>query len=131
MLNLVGQHPNVAELIDVFEDIKHVHLVLELCKGGELFDRVVTKGTFTEKMAAGEEQCLQFKLRNMSVYVTDQRPSGSHLIAHCESVTELACLRLSELVCRLLPRDGDSRGAYASAGCHAQRHQARKLSADN
>ena len=54
VLNLVGQHPNVAELLDVFEDAKHVHLVLELCKGGELFDRVVTKGTFTEKMAAGK-----------------------------------------------------------------------------
>lgn len=54
VLNLVGQHPNVAELLDVFEDNKHVHLVLELCKGGELFDRVVTKGTFTEKMAAGK-----------------------------------------------------------------------------
>ncbi|KAK9800898.1 hypothetical protein WJX73_008296 [Symbiochloris irregularis] len=52
VLNLVGQHPNVAELYHVFEDAKHVHLVLELCKGGELFDRVVSKGTFTEKMAA-------------------------------------------------------------------------------
>lgn len=53
VLRLIGKHENVAELINVFEDSTYVHLVLELCKGGELFDRVVAKGTFTEKMAAG------------------------------------------------------------------------------
>ena len=53
VLNLVSDHPHVAELIEVFEDAKAIHLVLELCKGGELFDRVVSKGTFTERMAAG------------------------------------------------------------------------------
>jgi len=54
VLKLIGKHENVAELIDVYEDSTYVHLVLELCKGGELFDRVVAKGTFTEKMAAGD-----------------------------------------------------------------------------
>ena len=53
MLNLVSDHPNVAELVEVFEDTKAISLVLELCLGGELFDRVVAKGTFTERMAAG------------------------------------------------------------------------------
>ena len=53
VLNLVSDHPNVAELVEVFEDSKAIYLVLELCKGGELFDRVVAKGTFTERMAAG------------------------------------------------------------------------------
>lgn len=53
MLRLVGKHDNVAELINVYEDASYVHLILELCKGGELFDRVVSKGTFSEKMAAG------------------------------------------------------------------------------
>lgn len=53
VLKLVGKHDNVAELIQVYEDSAYVHLVLELCEGGELFDRVVAKGTFSEKMAAG------------------------------------------------------------------------------
>ena len=53
VLRLVGKHENVAELISVFEDSSNVHLILELCRGGELFDRVVAKGTFSEKMAAG------------------------------------------------------------------------------
>ena len=59
VLNLVSDHPHVAELIEVFEDAKAIHLVLELCKGGELFDRVVSKGTFTERMAAGSSSVLR------------------------------------------------------------------------
>ena len=53
VLRLVCKHENVAELHDVYEDSSYVHLILELCKGGELFDRVVSKGTFSEKLAAG------------------------------------------------------------------------------
>ncbi|KAK9810447.1 hypothetical protein WJX72_010861 [[Myrmecia] bisecta] len=52
ILNLVGDHPNVADLYATYEDAAHVHLILQLCKGGELFDRVVSKGTFSEKQAA-------------------------------------------------------------------------------
>lgn len=34
-------HPNILRLIDYFEDKKNVYLVLELCTGGELFDRII------------------------------------------------------------------------------------------
>eukprot|EP00960_Hanusia_phi_P075444 768427-Hanusia_phi.AAC.6 len=37
---------------DVFEDEKSVYLVLELVQGGELFDRIVNDGAFSEKDAA-------------------------------------------------------------------------------
>jgi|UniRef100_A0A804PHM0 hypothetical protein len=33
-------HPNVIALHDVYEDARGVHLVLELCSCGELFDRI-------------------------------------------------------------------------------------------
>ncbi|OMP02015.1 hypothetical protein CCACVL1_02942 [Corchorus capsularis] len=39
----VSPHPNVIELYDVYEDRSGVHLVLELCSGGELFDRIVAQ----------------------------------------------------------------------------------------
>mmetsp|Transcript_50584 Transcript_50584/g.158033 ORF Transcript_50584/g.158033 Transcript_50584/m.158033 type:complete len:630 (-) Transcript_50584:87-1976(-) len=45
-------HPNVISLKDVFEDEKSVYLVLELVQGGELFDRIVNDGAFSEKDAA-------------------------------------------------------------------------------
>lgn len=39
----VSPHPNVIDLYDVYEDQSGVHLVLELCSGGELFDRIVAQ----------------------------------------------------------------------------------------
>ena len=37
------QHPNVVKLVDIFEEDAKVHLVQELCKGGELFYRIELK----------------------------------------------------------------------------------------
>eukprot|EP00815_Leptocylindrus_aporus_P002699 CAMPEP_0116066224 /NCGR_PEP_ID=MMETSP0322-20121206/10254_1 /TAXON_ID=163516 /ORGANISM="Leptocylindrus danicus var. apora, Strain B651" /LENGTH=505 /DNA_ID=CAMNT_0003552735 /DNA_START=209 /DNA_END=1726 /DNA_ORIENTATION=- len=37
------KHPNIIELVDMYEDEKFLHLVTELCTGGELFDRIVEK----------------------------------------------------------------------------------------
>lgn len=45
-------HPNILKLFETFEDKKNIYLVLELCSGGELFDRIVDKGLFDEKSAA-------------------------------------------------------------------------------
>eukprot|EP00388_Colpodella_angusta_P021871 GDKJ01055713.1.p1 GENE.GDKJ01055713.1~~GDKJ01055713.1.p1 ORF type:complete len:555 (-),score=139.23 GDKJ01055713.1:126-1718(-) len=45
-------HPNVIKLIEYFEDSKNVYLVMELCKGGELFQRIIDKGSFSEAEAA-------------------------------------------------------------------------------
>lgn len=45
-------HGNIVRLIDVYEDKSHVYLVMELVTGGELFDRIVEKGSYTEKDAS-------------------------------------------------------------------------------
>ena len=44
-------HPNIIKLYGTYEDEKYFHLIMELCEGGELFDRIVEKG-FSEKNAA-------------------------------------------------------------------------------
>ncbi|KMZ60204.1 Calcium-dependent protein kinase 3 [Zostera marina] len=51
MHHLTG-HRNIVELIGVYEDKKSVHLVMELCEGGELFDRIISKGFYSERAAA-------------------------------------------------------------------------------
>ncbi|KAF1323286.1 Camk/camk1 protein kinase, variant 2, partial [Globisporangium splendens] len=48
VLRRVKRHPNIVELIDVFETAREVHLVLELCTGGELFERLADKGPYSE-----------------------------------------------------------------------------------
>ncbi|KAK8943323.1 Calcium-dependent protein kinase 7 [Platanthera guangdongensis] len=45
-------HLNVVCLKDTYEDDHAVHLVMELCEGGELFDRIVARGHYTERAAA-------------------------------------------------------------------------------
>jgi calcium-dependent protein kinase len=44
-------HPNVIKLYETFEDARNLYLVMELCDGGELFDRIIAKGHFNEKEA--------------------------------------------------------------------------------
>ncbi|XP_019237573.1 PREDICTED: calcium-dependent protein kinase 8-like [Nicotiana attenuata] len=47
------KHPNIVTLRDTYEDDSAVHIVMELCEGGELFDRIVARGHYTERAAAG------------------------------------------------------------------------------
>ncbi|XP_015696753.2 calcium-dependent protein kinase 22 isoform X2 [Oryza brachyantha] len=42
----------VVRLRDACEDPDGVHLVMELCEGGELFDRIFARGHYTERAAA-------------------------------------------------------------------------------
>uniref|UniRef100_A0A1D1Z3C1 non-specific serine/threonine protein kinase n=1 Tax=Anthurium amnicola TaxID=1678845 RepID=A0A1D1Z3C1_9ARAE len=51
MHHLVGQ-PNVISIVDAYEDSSAVQVVMELCAGGELFDRIIQRGHFSEKAAA-------------------------------------------------------------------------------
>ena len=45
-------HPNVVKLYEMYETQKRLYLVMELLTGGELFDRIVAKGQFSEQDAS-------------------------------------------------------------------------------
>mmetsp|Transcript_10275 Transcript_10275/g.22234 ORF Transcript_10275/g.22234 Transcript_10275/m.22234 type:complete len:1459 (+) Transcript_10275:437-4813(+) len=47
-----AHHPNIVELRDLFEDDKYVHIVMERCTGGDLFDRVVAENPRRLRSAA-------------------------------------------------------------------------------
>ncbi|RWV97324.1 hypothetical protein GW17_00039892 [Ensete ventricosum] len=51
MHHLTG-HRNIVELRGAFEDRRSVNLVMELCEGGELFDRIISRGHYSERAAA-------------------------------------------------------------------------------
>lgn len=46
-------HPNIVKLFETFEDKSHMHLVLELCAGGDLYRHLKSRGQpYTEQQAA-------------------------------------------------------------------------------
>ena len=45
-------HPHVLKLYEYFEDSRNVYLVTEICRGGELFDRIIEAEFFSEKVAS-------------------------------------------------------------------------------
>jgi len=42
-------HPNICRLVDHFETAHNLYLVFDLCTGGELFDRICSKGNYYER----------------------------------------------------------------------------------
>ncbi|KAI7739434.1 hypothetical protein M8C21_003931, partial [Ambrosia artemisiifolia] len=52
IMHHLSEHPNVVRIKGTYEDALYVHIVMELCAGGELFDRIVQKGQYSEREAA-------------------------------------------------------------------------------
>ncbi|XP_059647357.1 calcium-dependent protein kinase 26 isoform X2 [Cornus florida] len=51
MHHLAG-HKNIVTIKGAYEDTLYVHIVMELCAGGELFDRIIHRGHYSERKAA-------------------------------------------------------------------------------
>ncbi|XP_072363945.1 ribosomal protein S6 kinase alpha-5-like isoform X1 [Scyliorhinus torazame] len=47
-LKLLGAHPNIVKLCEVYHDQLHTYMVMELLKGGELLERIKKRKHFTE-----------------------------------------------------------------------------------
>ncbi|PSS21823.1 Calcium-dependent protein kinase [Actinidia chinensis var. chinensis] len=51
MHHLAG-HKNIVTIKGAYEDPLYVHIVMALCAGGELFDRIIQRGHYSERKAA-------------------------------------------------------------------------------
>lgn len=49
------KHQSIIQLVDVFEDAEYIHLVTDLCEGGELFDKIVEKSSADNGVPCFEE----------------------------------------------------------------------------
>jgi serine/threonine protein kinase len=57
--------PNIVQLYEVFEEKEFSYLVTEIMLGGELFDRIIEKKTFSEKEARSCCRCVLSALEYM------------------------------------------------------------------
>ncbi|XP_062158251.1 calcium-dependent protein kinase SK5-like [Alnus glutinosa] len=52
IMRRLSEQPHVVKIRGAYEDAAAVHLVMELCEGGELLRRIVRKGNYSEREAA-------------------------------------------------------------------------------
>uniref|UniRef100_A0A672QZU9 Calcium/calmodulin-dependent protein kinase type 1D-like n=1 Tax=Sinocyclocheilus grahami TaxID=75366 RepID=A0A672QZU9_SINGR len=73
------KHENIVALEDIYESSNHLYLIMQLVSGGELFDRIVEKGFYTEKDASTLiRQVLDAVnyLHNMGIVHRDLKPEN-------------------------------------------------------
>jgi len=99
-------HPHIIRLYEVFEDEHKVYLVMELCTGGELFDRIVKKGHFGEREAAIVlEQVLRAVHYMHKIDVSHRDLKPENFLFETRQPTEINNLKLIDfgLSCRSKP----------------------------
>jgi len=45
-------HPNIVKLFEFFEDEDKIYIITEFCSGGQLYDKIISGGGFSENKAA-------------------------------------------------------------------------------
>lgn len=45
-------HPNILKIIEWYQDSTYLYVIMEMCTGGELFDKIIELNSFNEKQAA-------------------------------------------------------------------------------
>lgn len=72
-------HENIIRLYEVYESDKYIHLVFEYLEGGELFERIKSKGSYQEKDAMNVMKNLLLALdylHNQGIIHRDLKPEN-------------------------------------------------------
>jgi len=80
-------HPNVIKLYETYEDAKYLHLVMELCTGGDLFDHFFLTGCPSESQVASLMRKLLIAvnyLHSISICHRDLKPDNCLFASNSE-----------------------------------------------
>lgn len=74
-----ADHPHIVKIYEMYEDNAYYYIVCEVLSGGELFDRIIEKGTVDEVMSAGiikqTMECLNF-IHQQNIIHRDLKPEN-------------------------------------------------------
>ncbi|KAL5139509.1 Calcium-dependent protein kinase 11 [Glycine soja] len=90
VMHHLSEHPNVARVQGSYEDKFAVHLVMEMCRGGELFYRITQKGHYSEKEAAKLMKTIVGVVEachSLGVIHRDLKPENFLFDSHSETAT--------------------------------------------
>ncbi|GAX73140.1 hypothetical protein CEUSTIGMA_g593.t1 [Chlamydomonas eustigma] len=115
----LGGHTNIIQLHEVYEDDDAIHLVLELCSGGDWFERLLAHGTYSERQAAMTTKSVLKALcycHSLGVVHRDVKPEN---ILYSDQSAD-ACAKLADFgLSALMPRaalEAPDRRAVGSSG---------------
>uniref|UniRef100_A0ACD5XNH0 Uncharacterized protein n=1 Tax=Avena sativa TaxID=4498 RepID=A0ACD5XNH0_AVESA len=94
-------HENVVRLREAFEDSDAVHLVMQVCEGGELFDRIVARGHYTERAAVAVMRTIMEVVQHChmnGVMHRDLKPEN-FLYANASEISPLKVIDFGLSVC--------------------------------
>jgi len=92
ILRKVGGHPHIVRLYDVFDTPKDLYLVMELVTGGELFDHLVSKGPYSEKVASSHMQAVASAveyLHSKNIVHRDLKPENLLLTSRSDKTAQV------------------------------------------
>ncbi|GFZ00470.1 calcium-dependent protein kinase family protein [Actinidia rufa] len=98
MHHLAG-HKNIVTIRGAYEDSLYVHIVMELCGGGQLFDQIIRRGRYSEREAAELTKIIIGVVEachSLGVMHRDLKPENFLLVNrddeyHCNSGQEFFC----------------------------------------
>ncbi|CAL8128106.1 unnamed protein product [Prunus armeniaca] len=65
ILKALSGHKNLVRFYDAFEDANNVYIVMELCEGGELLDKILSRGGRYTEGDAKDYCCANFKCNSL------------------------------------------------------------------
>lgn len=91
----VLDHPNIIKLFETYEDEKYFHLVMELCPGGDLLDRLLDVGIYSELEAAAIMNKLLLAVNHMHSSYVCHRDLKPENILYAGDVIKIADFGIS------------------------------------
>jgi len=108
-------HPNIVKLVETFESDDEISLVMELMSGGDLFDRITSKGVLTEQEARTAMHnilaAVDF-LHDKSLVHRDLKPENLLYSSHDID----ACVKLSDFGLSKFSTEKDNEGLQTPCG---------------